>query len=205
GPQWRAAEHQDGTRPATGSHNPQAVHHFTWAAEAPKSGAPPSPQGAPMAARIDGLSSASWPASDHRQPNDGIQQIWAAAHSFNGMHQRFRRWPRPAAGDISMAPLEIGPSAASRKPIFIHRASTAAPIRVAARAPASNPPGSRHLPSRLNPSSSSGSVPTPDLAASSLGRRRSNTGQQRSAVLHIEQSRSRSRSCAGSETYATAR
>ncbi|KAL5979970.1 hypothetical protein ACLOJK_039082 [Asimina triloba] len=100
------------------------VHHFTWAAGAPKCGAPPSPpspQGAPMAAQIDGLSSTSWPASDHRQPNDGIQQIWAATHSCNGMHQRFRRWPRPATGGISMAPLEIEPSAASRKPIFFLR------------------------------------------------------------------------------------
>ncbi|KAL6000500.1 hypothetical protein ACLOJK_024199 [Asimina triloba] len=56
------------------------------------------------------------PSNSSRSGDHGksqIQQIWAAAHSFNGMHQRFRRWPRPAAGGISMPPLEIGPSAAS--------------------------------------------------------------------------------------------
>ncbi|KAL6013422.1 hypothetical protein ACLOJK_003920 [Asimina triloba] len=39
------------------------VHHFTWAAEAPKSGAPPSPQGASMAAQDPTASNHHSPAS----------------------------------------------------------------------------------------------------------------------------------------------
>ncbi|KAL6002382.1 hypothetical protein ACLOJK_034314 [Asimina triloba] len=40
------------------------------------------------------------------------------------------------------------------------RCPSAAPIRVAARAPTSNPSGSRRPPSRLNPSSSPGNIPS---------------------------------------------